>query len=100
MAGATLNFQQVDISRFDERKEEVSQELANAAKNIGFFYVTGNDLSKAYRLAVFPEAEKVEAGTSSDVCHGPAATLARRFQRCCATWRGPRTSDNRLRSLY
>lgn len=34
-------FPQVDISNFDKRKDEVSQELGKAARDIGFFYVVG-----------------------------------------------------------
>ncbi|KAK9807304.1 hypothetical protein WJX73_010800 [Symbiochloris irregularis] len=38
-------FPKVNISNFDERKEEVSAELAKAAKSIGFFYITGHGIS-------------------------------------------------------
>lgn len=41
MGEAAVEFEQVDISHFDSRKEEVSAALARAAKSIGFFYVTG-----------------------------------------------------------
>lgn len=58
MGEAAVQFEQVDISNFDSRKEEVSAALARAAKSIGFFYVTGaqavlssdQDTSSAARL--------------------------------------------------
>ncbi len=34
-------FPQVDIADFDARKEAISTELGHAAREIGFFYVTG-----------------------------------------------------------
>ena len=36
-----ITFPQVDISNFEGRKEEISDELGHAAREIGFFYVTG-----------------------------------------------------------
>ena len=36
-----VEFEKVDLSDFENRKAEVSEQLARAAKSIGFFYVTG-----------------------------------------------------------
>ena len=36
-----LPFEQVDISSFESRKAEVSDQLGRAAKSVGFLYVTG-----------------------------------------------------------
>lgn len=49
MGKPTLEFEQVDISNFDARKEQVSAQLANAAKSIGFFYITGTSCSLLHR---------------------------------------------------
>ena len=35
-------FPQVNISNFDTRKQDVSAQLGHAAREIGFFYVTGS----------------------------------------------------------
>ena len=40
-APPAIEFEQVDLSDFENRKEEVSAQLARAAKSIGFFYITG-----------------------------------------------------------
>lgn len=39
-----ITFPQVDISEFESRKEKISDELGHAAREIGFFYVTGASL--------------------------------------------------------
>ena len=41
MAPQALEFEVVDISQFETRKQEVSEQLARAAKTIGFFYISG-----------------------------------------------------------
>ena len=34
-------FPKIDISNFETRKEQISKELGEAAREIGFFYITG-----------------------------------------------------------
>ena len=42
VAGSTDSpFPTVNISKFDTNKDQISQELGQAARDIGFFYVTG-----------------------------------------------------------
>lgn len=41
MSPSPVKFAVVDISDWDNRKEEISAQLAEAARTIGFFYVTG-----------------------------------------------------------
>ena len=37
-----ISFPQVDISNFEGQKDKISSELGHAAREIGFFYVTGS----------------------------------------------------------
>ena len=37
-----ITFPQVDISDFKGQKDKISSELGHAAREIGFFYVTGS----------------------------------------------------------
>ncbi|KAK9785771.1 hypothetical protein WJX73_004277 [Symbiochloris irregularis] len=46
MALDQLQYEKVDISDFDKRKEDISRQLSHAASTIGFFYVTGHGISE------------------------------------------------------
>ena len=41
MGKPTIGYANVDISDFDVRKADIGQQLAQAAKTIGFFFVSG-----------------------------------------------------------
>lgn len=45
-------FPKVDISNYETRKEQVSKELGEAARGIGFFYVTGEYIAKNRKVNV------------------------------------------------
>ena len=62
-----LQFENVDISDFDSRKEEVSRQLAHAAKTIGFFYISGKTSSQADRLPVVAEPVRVRTAPCSSM---------------------------------
>ena len=49
----------IDLSDFETRKEEVSQQLLHAARDVGFFYVSGHGIPDAEVDKVFEEVRTV-----------------------------------------
>lgn len=61
----------IDISNFEQRKHEIAAQLFEAAKNVGFFYISGQqaDNAKRRRLrAAGPQFWPGQTGSSFPEC--------------------------------
>lgn len=38
----TSGLRVIDLSNFEERKQEIAQQLVSSAKDVGFFFITGS----------------------------------------------------------
>jgi isopenicillin N synthase-like dioxygenase len=47
----------IDLSNFEERKQEIVRDIENACKNVGFFYVVNHGIPKDVVQKMFQDSK-------------------------------------------
>ena len=74
----------IDLSDFESRKVEISQQLLKAARDVGFFYITGHQVPDEEVDRVFNEVRSVAPACRPMQCLQSVTRSG--FQLCSCSW--------------